>query len=248
MLTNVVIHAECGRIIANENAGSGLPNLWVAAAINVDTEDPFFDSDEEAVSDEEEEEDYGETPTAAMSKRRSRSPTRMQLSLATSTPVRSRQSSVGASRVYGRSFSVLSSRRPSNAYVPFARFPSLTMTVTDGGSPERSRRPSTPHSILPAIYANTGVTAPSALLDALGPSKQAAPNDNNADPFQELLSPIVEGQVSAPTIPVPDSVVEEKRQPTFKWTLLPLFVIFQYFILALHTTSHDQVFLMYLTS
>jgi hypothetical protein len=228
---------------ANENAGSGLPSLWVAAAINVDSEDPFFDSDEEAVSDEEE--DYGETSAAVMSKRRSRSPTRIQFSPAASTPVRSRQGSVGAARAYGRSFSVLSSRRPSNAYAPFARFPSLTMTVTDGGSPERLRRPSTPHSILPAIYANTGVTAPPALLDALGASKQAPPNDINADPF---LESIVEGQVSAPGMPAPESVVEEKRQPTFQWTLLPLFVIFQYFILALHTTSHDQVFLMYLTS
>jgi len=42
--------------------------------------------------------------------------------------------------------------------------------------------------------------------------------------------------------------VEEKQPSAFQWTLLPLFLIFQYFLLALHNTSHDQVFLMYLTS
>jgi len=52
---------------------------------------------------------------------------------------------------------------------------------------------------------------------------------------------------------VPITVIEEemmaqKPVDTFKWSLLPLFIIFQYFILALHSTSHDQIFLMYLTS
>ena len=233
-------------MIANENAATSLPSLWVAAAINVENDDPFFDSDDEAVSDDEE--DYSETPVTGTSRQRSRSPTGTQVSPSPSSPARSRQNSAGAGRAYGRSFSVLSSRRPSNAYAPFARFPSLTMTAADLGSHETPRRPSTPHAILPPIYANTGVTTPPALLDALGVSKEAALYDSNADPFQEPLSPIVEGQVSSQAMPMYDTAIEEKQQPTFQWTLLPMFIIFQYFILALHTTSHDQVFLMYLTS
>src|ERR1700733_2028707 len=146
-------------MIANENTATSLPSLWVAAAINADNEDPFFDSDEEAVSDDEEDYDASATATSG---HRSRGTTSTQVSPPASPPVRSRQNSA-ASRAYGRSFSVLSSRRPSIAYAPFARYPSLTMTATETGNSEMPRRPSTPHAILPAIYANTGVTTPPAL-------------------------------------------------------------------------------------
>jgi len=72
--------------------------------------------------------------------------------------------------------------------------------------------------------------------------------DSMADPFLEPLSPIVEGQVSSQAMPMHDTGMDEKQQSAFSWVMLPLFIIFQYFILALHTTCHDQVFLMYLTS
>lgn len=114
-----------------------------------------------------------------------------------------------------------------------------------GDSPVASNRLySTASHLFPAIYANPGVSTPSAILEAQASSAQSGPQ---TDPFSDTLMPIIEGRpISAIHESEPASVVE--KAGGFKWTLLPLFIIFQYFVLALHSTSHDQVFLMYLTS
>lgn len=218
----------------------------MAAAINVDNEDPFFESEDENFSDDD---DYGETSNAVMDRQRSASPLSRHLSSTMGSPPRSRRSSLGANRTFTRSPASPSTRKLSNSGVPFSRFPSLTMTAANEISPGQPRHMSSSHVLLPAIYANTGVNTPPALLDALGISNEPTPQGERDDPFQDTLAPIVEGQVSGqePTA-VEDTHVPEKRPEGFKWTALPLFIILQYFVLALHSTSHDQVFLMYLTS
>jgi len=97
---------------------------------------------------------------------------------------------------------------------------------------------STTHPIVPAIYANTGLRTPPALLETPQPTP---PAQIIGDPFTENLAPIAEGRMATELDEVPEKAENQ-------WSSLPLFIIFQYFILAIHTTSHDQVFLMYLTS
>lgn len=43
-----------------------------------------------------------------------------------------------------------------------------------------------------------------------------------------------------------ENIVEEK-QPSM-WSQLPVMIIIQYGLLALHSTTHDQIFLSYLVS
>jgi hypothetical protein len=104
-------------------------------------------------------------------------------------------------------------------------------------------------SVLPAIFQNAGLRTPPALLET------------PAQPFA-LLSETSLGQTDAtslPTIPesqptsnvhsreaTGDPVLDEKA-PSL-WSELPLAIIFQYALIALHTTTHDQVFLSYLVS
>ncbi|KAF8306022.1 major facilitator superfamily MFS-1 [Clavulina sp. PMI_390] len=221
-------------LIANENAATSLPSLWVAAAINADNEDPFLDSEDD------DDDEYDEAPDAVMGRLRSQSPPHRRPS---DSPRRHREDSIAASSVMG-----WGNRRPSNSQAAAGRITSFSYHTFEDGA-ESARRPSISQHALPAIYANTGVSTPPALLDALGISPATTPTREIDDPFVDTLTPIVEGQVSQP-----DPVVAEAtsaapaKNDGLPWTSLPLFIIFQYFVLALHTTSHDQVFLMYLTS
>ena len=162
---------------------------------------------------------------------------------------RTRQDSLGGRRLGARTRSPTPSARKASTStgIPFSKYPSLSMTaaVEEIHDPApRTRQSSSSHVLLPAIYANTGVHTPPALLDARGQSVQVTPQGEGGDPFADL-TPIVEGQVAHQ---VPIEAEHEKPAAGFQWSALPLFLIFQYFVLALHTTSHDQVFLMYLTS
>ncbi|KAF9513810.1 hypothetical protein BS47DRAFT_1329332 [Hydnum rufescens UP504] len=209
-------------VMANELTGTSLTNLWVAAAINVEHEHPFAGTDDELSSDEEEEEDgFGTSPNQRSSLRRYRS----MSSRRTSTPLNRH----------------LAHHHSSN-FVPFNR--QLSLQSTGDASVAAARRYSMTSYPFPAIYANPGVTTPSALLEAQAPPAQSGPQ---MDPFSETLMPIIEGS-PIPAIPEGDQTGPVGKADGLKWTLLPLFIILQYFILALHSTSHDQVFLMYLTS
>ncbi|CAE6493275.1 unnamed protein product, partial [Rhizoctonia solani] len=72
----------------------------------------------------------------------------------------------------------------------------------------------------PTIFQNTGLRSPSPAYDALDTSGAAGGNVTNVD----ILQPIIEGKP------------------------LPLVIIFQYGLLALHSTVHDQVFMSYIVS
>ncbi len=206
-----------------------MTSLWVASAATADYEDPFTGSDEEA-SDAGLEDAEGIASSFA--------------SVMESPPQHRSQTPLS-------SFSLRSPRRSAvqllTAAYSGSRRPSRSLLGVSGGrrtsfgsppSLATDPRMSTTHPIVPAIYANTGLRTPPALLETPLPTP---PAQIIGDPFTENLASIAEGRTATEL----DEVSEKAEN---QWTSLPLFIIFQYFILAIHTTSHDQVFLMYLTS
>lgn len=86
----------------------------------------------------------------------------------------------------------------------------------------------------PSIFSHPGVRTPSIVLDAQARAQEFA-GDNS-------LLPILEHRQS-----VAESEVLQGKPPSLT-SQLPLVVIFQYGLLALHSTTHDQVFLSYLVT
>ncbi|KAF9530140.1 hypothetical protein CPB83DRAFT_851026 [Crepidotus variabilis] len=211
-------------LLANEHAVTNIADLWVAAAMNVDNDDPFLsDSDiEEDVEDAEDGQNaYGDEAVAGTSSPLAgRVPGSHRPSVATSlhpsvtTPPR------------------LSGQRPSVSFSPMPRRPSST------------RRPSTS---VPAIFAHPGVKTPSAVLDAqqLLFSSTDSPHVENA--ASDLLGTIREGS-SAPSADEARDVEALDEKPPSLMSQLPIVVIVQYGVMALHTTTHDQIFMSYLVS
>ncbi|CAE6426909.1 unnamed protein product [Rhizoctonia solani] len=90
----------------------------------------------------------------------------------------------------------------------------------------------------PAIFQNTGLRSPSPGFDVSDTSGITAGNATNVD----VLQPIIEGK------PVGhESQGSESTKPS-QFSQLPLVIIFQYGLLALHSTVHDQVFMSYVVS
>lgn len=90
-------------------------------------------------------------------------------------------------------------------------------------------------SLVPAIFSHTGVRTPPSIAPV-------TPNGHQTpDPASETpgLSTIAESR------PI-STLVEEKLPST--WSMLPMLIILQYGLLALHTTTHDQIFYLYLVS
>ncbi len=231
-------------LMANGDAVTNIADLWVAAAMNVDNEDPFEETDDELESDEEDDEvdDDGLAPEDAAS--------------ITSTPTRRgrRTSKTSTSPVVPRlSFSqqappsTLSSRhhlqlgsprRPSSARpITIQRTASMTAQPMDGTP--TSRRFS---SNMSALFANTGVRTPPAVTDA----QQLLLRTDTLEP-QGDLAPIMESRRVSQVDPNVDLEASMEKPPSLM-SQLPLAIIFQYGLLALHSTTHDQVFMSYLVT
>ena len=103
-----------------------------------------------------------------------------------------------------------------------------------------SRAFSMASSQLPSIYANAGVRAPPGVL--VDPAMPLQVSGEGEDPFNDGLGTIPEGRQRSQ----PQAENEERPQSLFKQ--LPLMIILQYGLLALHSTTHDQIFLSYLVS
>ncbi|KAG2154186.1 uncharacterized protein EDB93DRAFT_1133165 [Suillus bovinus] len=86
----------------------------------------------------------------------------------------------------------------------------------------------------PSIFSHPGVRTPSVVLDAQARAQETA-GDNS-------LLPILEHRQS-----IAESEIPQGKPPSLT-SQLPLVVIFQYGLLALHSTTHDQVFLSYLVT
>ncbi|KIK56864.1 hypothetical protein GYMLUDRAFT_46768 [Collybiopsis luxurians FD-317 M1] len=230
-------------LMANENAVTNIADLWVAAAMNVDNEDPFEsdsengsevgdnDSDVEDPLGEFASEEVSTSPTTARPRRSSR----------TSFSGSSLRPPVGSSRQHPFG----SPRRPSIPTRPIAiRQPSSAGSV-EYGTPT-SRR----FSNVPSIFSHPGVRTPSAVLDAQqlllrdeGSTSASDPNEMNPN-----LEPILESRrASAIVQHEEEEEVFTEKAPSLV-SQIPILVIIQYGLLALHSTTHDQVFMSYLVT
>ncbi|KAG6841094.1 hypothetical protein C0991_001901 [Blastosporella zonata] len=211
-------------LMANENAVTNIADLWVAAAMNVDNEDPFE-------SDSEAEEDFGE-----VIEEEGEGDDAVDGS---STPAPRRGShrpSNATSILPQNAFS--SSLRPSVSHPNTLRHPSISFSQPPYGTPT-SRRYST---VAPSIFAHPGVKTPSAVLDA---QQLLARSDADALSSGDVLDSISEARRPAVEDPDVESLAEKPPSLTSQ---LPILIIVQYGLLALHTTTHDQVFMSYLVS
>jgi hypothetical protein len=93
-----------------------------------------------------------------------------------------------------------------------------------------SRRPS--GSTIPAIFSNSGIRTPPAILEA-----------------HQLLAEPETLPTRAPleAIPETDQPTSDAKAPSLS-SQLPIIIIVHYGLLALHNTTHDQVFYLYLVS
>ena len=86
----------------------------------------------------------------------------------------------------------------------------------------------------PTIFSHPGVRTPSTVLEAQARVQESS-EDNPLLPIIEHTQPVAEVEVSS-------------GKPPSLTSQLPVIVIFQYGLLALHSTTHDQVFLSYLVT
>ena len=225
-------------LMANENAVTNIADLWVAAAINVDNEEVFDNDDAdvegpyESVFDAEGDEhiDNNAPPPAAaapgedtFAERGLRFAGRVAPS-ATST----RHSSFAAPF-----------RRPSTSHQrmsmsPQRRRPSMQYGAS-GQPTEVASPPRRFSNTVPAIFAHSGVRTPPAVAEAQRLL-------NAPEPAQQQQEG---GAVTAVGVGVMPTV--EEKQPNLM-SQLPFAIIFQYGWLALHTTTHDMVFLNYVVA
>ena len=96
---------------------------------------------------------------------------------------------------------------------------------------------------MPTIFQHVGVRTPPAVLEAQQLLAQA-----EAEEEMDALAPITEQsqRASREMSPAAAPLVTEK-EPSIM-SMLPLAIILQYGWLALHSTTHDQVFYLYLVS
>lgn len=229
-------------LLANENAVTNIADLWVASAMNADNEDPFeTDSDIEEGGDEEAPPIHSGTPA------RPEGESAGDVDLTTITPSGGYEPRTGTSESSTPIARLSRTHRPSAAgslnpsaaslrrSSPMPHRPSVSFSPMSPSSP---RRPSN----VPSIFAHPGVKTPTAVLDAqqllLGPD-----TDNTSDP----LVSITESRSAANMHSQADMESLAEKQPSLI-SQLPMIVIIQYGVMALHTTTHDQIFMSYLVS
>lgn len=242
-------------LMANENAVTNIADFWVAAAMNVDNEDPFesdteLDSDEESLdlgdafaTETEGEDDDMSLPDSPM--RRGRRPSDSALAMPDSPARRfsqfgRRPSNLGPPTT-GRPSFLGSPRRPSGPLaIPGMRHTSSS-SITDGTPVARRFS-----GAVPGIFSHTGVRTPSAVLDAQNLLLKAS-DDAAAETEDPALAPILESRRQSRVDPPDDDEVLSEKEPSL-WSVLPKLVILQYGLLALHSTTHDQIFMSYLVT
>ncbi|KAH9174869.1 major facilitator superfamily MFS-1 [Lactarius sanguifluus] len=210
-------------VLANENAVTSIADLWVAAAMNVDNEEVFEADDTELEGPYESVFDPdADEPTANLPAGDGDAVTERGMRIAggfAPTP------SVPGTR---RSSHAPPFRRPSSprhlaSQSPQRRRPSLQYGTP--GHPFDVASP--PRRFSNAIFAHPGVKTPPAVAEA-----------------QRLLTAADPSRAQEGTETVP---IVEGKQPSLM-SQLPLAIILQYGWLALHTTTHDMIFLTYVVS
>ena len=226
-------------LMANENAVTNIADLWVAAAINVDNEEVFDNDDAdvegpyESVFDAEGDEpnDNNTPPAASAAAAYGEDTTLPERGLRFAGRVAPSATSTRHSS-FAAPF-----RRPSTSHQrmsmsPQRRRPSLQYGAS-GPPTEVASPPRRFSNTVPAIFAHSGVRTPPAVAEA-----------------QRLLNapePAQQQQESGAVTVVGVMPTVEEKQPSLM-SQLPFAIIFQYGWLALHTTTHDMVFLNYVLS
>ncbi|KAG7094682.1 hypothetical protein E1B28_005502 [Marasmius oreades] len=240
-------------LMANENAVTNIADLWVAAAMNVDNEDPF-ETDTEVDDDDDDSLDLGELidtnpgtldtprpegtlPIVIANRPRQDSRSSAARQSMSGSPLATRQS-LNIPKRYG---TPSSPRKPSGTGGSRPVAGSYSQNVA--GTPPALRRYS---SNVPAIFSHPGVKTPAAVLDAQQLLLRSEMDVSHVTEGDDMLAPILESRRASRIEPDTDEVVEEKA-PTLV-SQLPILVILQYGCLALHSTTHDQVFMSYLVT
>ena len=226
-------------LLANEAAsGNTLGDLWLSQALAQDQESVFEseeDEDEVRNLDDFSDEDAG--PSASPS--------------ATASPSTTRLGPRDAIRSPGQGPSPLSPNatrrhvsRSQLGVEPSGHFPGGHRLSTSGNY--SSRRVSTASVRPPSLFAHTGLQSPHQTMTS--PSAGGGRPGEEQDPFAatiaaEGLASITEGTPTrfsgsghTDSSPAPATA----KEPSVLWKL-PLFLIFQYFLLALHDTINGQV-------
>jgi hypothetical protein len=211
--------------MANENAVTNIADLWVAAAMNVDNEEVFESDDTEMegpyenVFEVDGDEPNDNLPTTGTEDTATDRGKRIAGPFSPSMPGTRRSSH--ASRF----------RRPSSPKLQASQSPQQRRPSLQYGTPGQPFDVATPprrfSNTVPAIFAHPGVKTPPAVAEA-----------------QRLLNAPDPSQAQEATDNIPNV---EGLQPSLM-SQLPLAIIFQYGWLALHTTSHDMMFLTYVVS
>ncbi|WVQ84654.1 hypothetical protein IAT38_006809 [Cryptococcus sp. DSM 104549] len=224
-------------LLANEENTFNINDLWVSAAVAQDI--AVFDDEEETEDEPLEEETGDENTPLASPTTTAPSPfdEARSGSMAWRRSSRGRVTSIGASSALQRNL------------------PGHRLSVSHGG-----RRFSTSSGHVPAIFSNTGVRTPPAVAawnEGESPMRRtetdpffaASPSAENRAQQVGGLSVIAEGPGASAIDPAalsPSGQVAEKQPSSF--SLLPLQMIIQYGLLALHNTIHDQIFLSFLVT
>lgn len=210
-------------LMANENAVTNIADLWVAAAINVDNEEVFENDDAELEGPYEsvfdaDGDDANDTPN----------PPGVEDTL----PERGKRfmGTIAPSVPSTRRGSPL--RRPSTPQHQVSQSPQRRRPSTQfGASGQPIEMVSSPRrfsNTAPGIFAHPGVKTPPAVAEAQ--RLLNAPDTTQLEEGTADTTPTVEG-----------------KQPSLM-SQLPMAIIFQYGWLALHTTTHDMLFLTYVVS
>ncbi|KAK0436494.1 uncharacterized protein EV420DRAFT_1652492 [Desarmillaria tabescens] len=192
-------------VMANENTVNNIADLWVAAAMNVDNDDP--DQTDDDLSDDD-------SIDTSRGRRYSRSNTASPFSRRSI----SLQNGGGSGTPTLRPVPLGASPHPQTRRLRQASLAPSVDTVSKG---------------MPSIYANTGVES--------SPAPAAPSMLFRSDTLMsntDALTTILEARKSQ---------VELERPPSM-WSKLPGMIILQYGLLALHTTTHDQIFMSYLVT
>ncbi|KAF5314615.1 hypothetical protein D9611_007169 [Ephemerocybe angulata] len=121
-------------------------------------------------------------------------------------------------------------RRPSSARRSSFRRPSVSFSPTV----HAPRRP----SIVPSIFSHSGVRTPPGILEAQ--KLLSGEGDDHLDT-------IAESRQASQSASQADAESLQEPPPSLA-SQLPVLIIVQYGVMALHTTTHDQIFMSYLVS
>ena len=213
-------------LLANENAVTNIADLWVASAMNVDNENPF-EADSDIEDGDVNSVDLGVPLTRTETMTSDNDP-----SLSGPPPFGYRSSRlpphIGGS--FPRTINSLHTSMPVSSlrHSSLSHRPSVSFIAPP-------RRPST--SNVPSIFAHPGVKTPTAVLDA-----QLLLESNIEQP-PDSLQTIAESRHASQV----DVEPLAEKSPSLM-SQLPIIVVIQYGVMALHTTTHDQIFMSYLVS